>query len=83
MNDTSPKIAQMVEDWHANLSGEPRMQIAAQMFETARTIVISSISKDLSIREQRLEYITPLYGDELPVAARNAYADYIEKKANS
>ena len=78
MTDTSPKVARIIDDWHSQLSGEQRMAIAAQMFDTARTIVLSSLSSELSPRERRLELIKRLYGEELPAAAQNAYADYIE-----
>jgi hypothetical protein len=50
------------------------------MFDTARAIVESSLSPNLSRRERRLAYARRMYGDELPEAALIAFADWPEDR---
>ncbi len=52
------------------------MKIASSMFETARLIVESSLPPALTGRERRLAFARRMYGDELPEAALQAYADW-------
>lgn len=54
MNDTSPKVAAMVAERHRRMTPEERMQAASAMFDTARTIVESSLPATLSRKERRL-----------------------------
>lgn len=52
------------------------MKISSSMFETARALIDSSLPANLSPRERRLAFARRLYGDELPEAALQAYADW-------
>jgi hypothetical protein len=81
MNDTTPKIAELVARRHAEMSPEERMQIASDMFDTAREIVDSSLPNTLSRRDRRLASARRLYNEELPEAALNAFADWQEDRS--
>jgi hypothetical protein len=50
--------------------------VAASLYETARMIVDSSLSQDLTWEERRLAIARRFYGDELPEAALIAHAYY-------
>ena len=80
MNDTSPKVAAMVAERHRQMTPDERIRIASSMFDTARAIVESSLPPSLSRRERRLAYAKRMYGDELPVAALVAFAEWPEDR---
>ncbi len=75
MNDTSAVIAEMVAARYRSMSAAARMQIASDLFDTARAIVESSLPKHLSRRERRMAWGLRVYGGELPRAALEAYAN--------
>jgi hypothetical protein len=54
------------------------MRIAALMFETARSIVVSSLPRGLTVEQRRYAVVKRIYGDELPEAALFAHARYSE-----
>lgn len=76
MNDTSSEMEGVVAERYRCMSPDQRMKIASSMFETARAIVESSLPVNLSPHERRLAFARRLYGDELPEAALQAYADW-------
>lgn len=76
MSDTSPEIELMVAQHYQRLTPEERMKIASSMFDTARAIVDSSLPRTLTGRDRRLAIARRFYGDELPEAALQAYADW-------
>jgi hypothetical protein len=76
MSDTLTKVSALVSERHAQMSADERMQIASDMFETARKIIESSLPETLSRRERRLAVARRLYNDELPEAAFRAHADW-------
>jgi hypothetical protein len=80
VNDTSPKVAALVAERHRQMTSDERIRIASSMFDTARAIVESSLSPNLSRRERRLAYARRMYGDELPEAALIAFADWPEDR---
>lgn len=61
---------------HRRMTPLQRLSIAAEMFETARAIVESSLPANLAGRERRLAWARRFYGNELPEAALRAYADW-------
>lgn len=65
MNDTSPDIAKMVHERYMQMSGEQRMMIGIQMFETARKIVLSSFPDDVSESEKRRLLCERFYSKEI------------------
>jgi len=79
VSDTSPEMERMVAERYQQMTPEQRMKIAASMFETARTIVESSLPPTLTSRERRLAFARRMYGDELPEAALLAFADWIDR----
>jgi hypothetical protein len=76
MNDTTAAVAQLVADHHRDMTPEERLHVAASLYETARTIVDSSLPQDLTREERRLAIARRLYGNELPEAALIAHAYY-------
>lgn len=76
MNDTSTKIEAMINERYQQMTPDERVRIAASMFDTARAIVLSSLSPDLSRRDRRLAMARRFYSDELPEAALIAYAEW-------
>lgn len=76
MNDTAAQVEAMMTEHHRRMTPLERLSIAAQMFETARAIVESSLPANLAGRERRLAWARRFYGNELPEAALIAYADY-------
>ena len=62
MNDTSPKVAQLIRERYAQLSGAVRVRMGAEMFETARTMVLASLPPGLPARELRRRLCARLYG---------------------
>jgi hypothetical protein len=74
MNDTSAAVEHRVNERYAAMSPEERMHIAASLYETARTIIASSLPAGLTAEERRYAIVKRLYGDELPEAALAAHA---------
>ena len=65
MTDTPPEIARMVRIKLMALSGEERLVMGAQMFESAREVVMASLPRDLSEVELRRQLFRRLYGKEI------------------
>jgi|SRR5882724_9008538 len=80
MNDTSEKMAARIVERHRQMTPETRMRIASQMFDTARTIVESSLPANLSCRDRRLALIERLYKDELSPGAKLAFATFDSRR---
>jgi hypothetical protein len=76
MNDTSATVAQLVADHHRDMSPEQRLNLAASLYETARSIVDSSLPQALTPEERRLAIARRFYAGELPEAALIAHAYY-------
>jgi hypothetical protein len=67
MSDTPPEIERMVRDEIMARSGEERLIMGAQMFDSAREMLKASLPKDLSETEQRRVLFKRIYGKELNV----------------
>lgn len=67
MNDTSLEIAKMVRERLLARSGEERLQMASQMFEVARAMILASFPPGLSEIETKRRLCERLYGDEVDV----------------
>jgi hypothetical protein len=61
MQDTSPEVARYVRERYAAMSGEERFMIGARMFDTARSIILSSLPAELSPAERRRALCRRLY----------------------
>ena len=64
MNDTSPEANKIQNDLFAKLTGEERMLMGLEMFETAKKIVLSSFPKNLPENEKRKRLFLRLYGND-------------------
>jgi len=64
MNDTIPEIENKLNQIYLGKSGEEKLLIALQMFETARKIVVSSLPENVSEEEVRKELFLRFYGND-------------------
>lgn len=64
MNDTRPEAQRVLDELFAGLSGEERLKMGLEMFDTARKIVISSFPPGLSEKEIRKRLFLRFYGDD-------------------
>ena len=64
MTDTPPAIEQLVHSALMARSGEERLMMAAQMFESARAMMMASLPRDLSEVERQRELFRRTYGTE-------------------
>ncbi len=64
MNDTSPEAKKIQDELFAKLSGEERLLMGLEMFETARKIVLSSFPENLSENEIRKRLFLRFYGND-------------------
>ena len=65
MHDTSPEIEAFLTARYAALSGQQRLLMALEMFETARQVVLSSLDPSLDEQERRRALFRRFYGDAL------------------
>jgi hypothetical protein len=76
MNDTSDAIAKVVLERYRSMTPTDRCLAASSLFETARTIIESSLPSSLTPEQRRLSIAQRIYGGELPAAALLAHANY-------
>ena len=76
MKDTSADFESVVEERYRRMSPDERFGVASSMYETACAIVLSSLPSGLAERERRLALAKRMYGDELPLAAMIAFAEW-------
>jgi hypothetical protein len=67
VNDTSSEIERIVRDKLMARSGEERLVMGAQMFESAREMIKASFPPGLSEAEQRRLLFERLYGNEIDI----------------
>jgi hypothetical protein len=67
MTDTPPEIERIMRDKIMARSGEERLVMGAQMFESAREMVKASLQRGLSEAEERRQLFKRLYGKEIDV----------------
>jgi hypothetical protein len=68
VTDTAPEIQRLVRDRIMSRSAEERFIMGAEMFEAARTMVLSSLPADLSRDERRRRLYQRIYNQVLPAA---------------
>lgn len=66
MNDTAPEIAERIQARLVALPNATRFIIGAEMFESARQMIIASLPKDLSVDEFKRLLYERFYGEPLP-----------------
>jgi len=64
MNDTTPEVKKIQDRLFAKLSGEERLLMGLEMFETARKIVLSSFPENLPENEIRKRQFLRFYGSD-------------------
>jgi hypothetical protein len=69
MNDTDPKIAEIVRQRLLERPGAERVLMGSQMFDAARAMVLASFPEGLSDIEIKACLCRRFYGDEVDVEA--------------
>ena len=69
MNDTPKEIAELMRNKLLALSGSERVMMGSRMFDSARTIILSSLPSGISDLETKRQLCSRLYGNEVDVAA--------------
>jgi hypothetical protein len=62
MSDTPPEIERMMRDKLMALSGEERFVMGAQMFDSAREMIMASLPPGLSEAQRRRQLFKRIYG---------------------
>lgn len=63
--DTTPEVARLARERWLALPEERRLELAADMFDTARALVVASFPGGLSQTERRARLCERFYGAEL------------------
>jgi hypothetical protein len=66
MRDTTAEIRRVQFEMMSRLSTNRRIELACQMYQTAREIIIASLPKDLSEKEFKKQLYFRTYGEHLP-----------------
>jgi hypothetical protein len=66
MNDTTADIRRRQFDLMKKLSPNRRIELACEMFQTAREMIIASLPKNLSEQEFKRQLYFRIYGEHLP-----------------
>lgn len=66
MNDTPPEIRRLQFEMMKKLSSERRIELACEMFQTAREMIVASLPKNLSEQEFKRQLYFRTYGEHLP-----------------
>jgi len=69
MNDTEPRITELVRRRLLEHSGPERILMGSQMFDVAKAIVLASFPSGLTDIEIKARLCERLYGDEVDVTA--------------
>jgi hypothetical protein len=66
VKDTPPEVNRFYHERIMALSGERRLLMGMSMLATARSLILSSLPKELSRREKMLALYERLYGHPFP-----------------
>lgn len=66
MNDTTAEIRRVQFEMMKKLSSRRRIELACEMFQTAREMIIASLPKNLSEYEFKRQLYFRTYGEHLP-----------------
>ncbi len=67
MIDTTTEAEKIQSKLFDKMTGEERMKIASDMFDTARTLVLASLDKNLDDKEKRKALFLRFYGNDFSV----------------
>jgi hypothetical protein len=65
MSDTPKNVDDFYSSLFNSLSGEDKIMMAVESFESAKQMVLASLKPGLSESEKRMELLMRFYGDEL------------------
>lgn len=66
MRDTTPEMRRIQFEMMKKLSSNRRIELACEMFQTAREMIIASLPKDISEKEFKRQLYFRTYGEHLP-----------------
>ncbi len=66
MRDTTAEMSRIQFEMMKKLSSNRRIELACEMFQTAREMIIASLPKDLSEKEFKRQLYFRTYGEHLP-----------------
>ncbi len=66
MRDTIAEMRQIQFKMMRKLSSDRRIELACEMFQTAREMIIATLPKDLSEKEFKRQLYFRTYGEQLP-----------------
>lgn len=66
MNDTTAEMRRVQFEMMKKLSSKKRIELACEMFQTAREMIITSLPKNLSEKEFKKQLYFRTYGEHLP-----------------
>ena len=67
MIDTTTEAEKIQSELFDKMTGEERMKIASNMFDTARKLVLASLDKNLNDTEKRKTLFLRFYGNDFSV----------------
>ncbi len=67
MIDTTTEADKIQSELFDKMTGDERMKIASDMFDTARTLVLASLDKNLNDKEKRKALFLRFYGNDFNV----------------
>ncbi len=67
MIDTTTKAEKIQSELFDKMTGDERMKIASDMFDTARTLVLASLDKNLNDKEKRKALFLRFYENDFSV----------------
>ncbi len=67
MIDTTTKAEKIQSELFDKMTGDERMKITSDMFDTARTLVLASLDKNLNDKEKRKALFLRFYGNDFSV----------------
>ena len=73
MNDTDPKIAQLIRQRLMERSGAERVVMGSRMFDVAKAMILASLPPDLTPLEIKDRLCERLYGDEVDLEGFRAH----------
>lgn len=77
MIDTTTEAEKIQSELFDKMTGEERMKIASDMFDTARTLVLASLDKNLNDTEKRKALFLRFYGNDFTVNEKEKFLNIL------
>ncbi|HSR66735.1 MAG TPA: hypothetical protein VLU25_02245 [Acidobacteriota bacterium] len=81
MNDTSPEMRRQFHEVLMTRTPQQRVAMAAEMFDTARRIVLSSLPSEWSEADKKVALVKRFYGRDLDPEFMDQVAEAIRESA--